>query len=269
MLVTSCLGSRPTSSANRQNNTRLRKCATASGSCPRCCMERARSANREAAAWVTSSGVCCGRSDSGSLITARRMRSASAVLSPPSARSSSVSVVNGRSGVGEVGVDLDPVHVANDERGRILQVFAVVKQLPIGGGEVGVVALVLPAEVFALPDVGPTPIASAQSFGAGLERVPLTACIGLVRRLHAEQATEVDEVLLRGGTLTTGVVAPLGGELGSGEGSGYCHFFSQEGSDRASSLAEGDPLSLRQLPLRGGAGIMVGSSPCEGERGSW
>ena len=125
--------------------------------------------------------------------------------------------VDDGTGVGEVGMDLDPVHVADDERGRILQVLAVVKQLPIGGGEVGVVALVLPTEVSALPDVGPTPVPGAQSFGAGLEGVPLAGRIGLVRRLDAEHAAEVDEVLLRGGTLAPGVVAPLGGEFGCGE----------------------------------------------------
>ena len=85
-------GSRPTSSAKRQNSTRLRKCATASGWWPRSCIERAIPAKLVAAARVTSSGVCRGRSAAGSDITARSTPSASAVRSPPAARSSSVTV---------------------------------------------------------------------------------------------------------------------------------------------------------------------------------
>ena len=87
--VTSRRGSSPTSSAKRQNSTRLRKCATRPGASPRSPIERAISAKRRAASRVTSSGDCAGRSASGSSSTARRMRSASAGAV---ARSSSVSV---------------------------------------------------------------------------------------------------------------------------------------------------------------------------------
>ena len=78
-------------------------------------------------------------------------------------------------GAGEVGVDLDAVHVADDERGRVLEVLAVVEQLAVGGGEVGVRALVLPAEAAAPPDIGPALAAGAGALRAGLEAIRLAA----------------------------------------------------------------------------------------------
>ena len=123
-------------------------------------------------------------------------------------------------GAGEVGVDLDQVHIADDERGRVLEVLAVVEQLAVGGGEVGVRALVLPAEAAAPPDVGPALAAGAGPFRAGLEGIRLAAGVALVGRRHAEQAAEVDEVLLRGRALAPRVVAPLRGEVGGGQGWG-------------------------------------------------
>ena len=85
-------GSSPTSSANRQNSTRLRKCATVTGSPSRSPIDSAIVANRDAASRVTSSGVLAGRSASGARITARSTRSALAVRSPPAPRSPSVTV---------------------------------------------------------------------------------------------------------------------------------------------------------------------------------
>ena len=79
--------------------------------------------------------------------------------------------VDGGTGAGEVGVDLDAVHVADDERGRVRQVLTVVEELAVGGGEVGAVPLVLPAEVPALPDIGPATAPCAEAFHTGLEGV--------------------------------------------------------------------------------------------------
>ena len=121
---------------------------------------------------------------------------------------------HGGPGAGEVGVDLDAVHVANDERGRVLEVLAVVEELLVRGGEVGVRALVLPPEVPALPDVGPALTARTQPLRARLERVGLAGGVGFIGRGHVQQAAEVDEVLLRGGALAARVLAPLGGERG-------------------------------------------------------
>ena len=52
-------------------------------------------------------------------------------------------------------MDLEPVHIAHDQQGRIFQVFAIEQELRIGGLKILMLALVLPAEVAAHPDVGP------------------------------------------------------------------------------------------------------------------
>ena len=132
-------------------------------------------------------------------------------------------LVDAGSSVGEVGVDLDAVHVADDEGGRVFEVFAVVEELAVGGGEVGAVALVLPAEVSALPDVGPALSAGAEALGAGLEGVGLACGVGFSGGLDAEEPAEVEEVFLGGGALAAGVFLPLVGELGGGEGCGLRH----------------------------------------------
>ena len=71
--------------------------------------------------------------------------------------------------VDELRMDDDLVEIADDEEGRVLQVFAVVEDLAVGGVEVGVFALVFPGEVALLPDVGPTLLA-AELLGARLRR---------------------------------------------------------------------------------------------------
>src|ERR1039457_6739663 len=45
-----------------------------------------------------------------------------------------------------IGVDFETIKVANDKQRRVIQVFTVLKQLPIGGLEVFVFALVFPGE---------------------------------------------------------------------------------------------------------------------------
>ena len=132
--------------------------------------------------------------------------------------------MDGGARAGEVGVDLDAVHVADDERGRVLQILAVVEQLAVRRREVGVRALVLPAEVTALPDVGPALPARAQALGARLEGV-VGARGQVVGCPHAEHPAEIDEVLLRRRLLAASALAPLGGELGGPERGGGGHRF--------------------------------------------
>ncbi|MEJ7697875.1 MAG: hypothetical protein WKF78_14980 [Candidatus Limnocylindrales bacterium] len=48
----------------------------------------------------------------------------------------------------------DALDVADDQERRVLEVLAVVEELLVGGLEVGPLALVLPGEEAALPDVG-------------------------------------------------------------------------------------------------------------------
>ena len=119
-------------------------------------------------------------------------------------------------------MDLDAVHVADDERGRVFEVFAVVEQLAVGGGEIGAVALVLPAEVSALPDVGPALTAGAEPFGAGLEGVGLAGGIGFGGGRNAEQPAEVDECSWEEAKSRLALsIRHLIGEVGGGEGCGH------------------------------------------------
>ncbi len=103
--------------------------------------------------------------------------------------------------VGEVGVHLEPVEITDDEQRRTLQCLTVLEELLIRSRQILSLALVLPREVTALPNVG-EPVASADFLGALLEGVPLTARISRVRRGNAEHTAEVDEVLLRGRALS-------------------------------------------------------------------
>ncbi len=112
----------------------------------------------------------------------------------------------------EVRVHFEAVEVADDEEGRVVERLAVVVQLAVGGREVLALALVLPGEVAALPDVGEA-VTSAELLGTLLERVRVAGRIGLVRRRHAEHPAQVDEVLLGGGPLGPLGAGPLGGEL--------------------------------------------------------
>jgi hypothetical protein len=62
--------------------------------------------------------------------------------------------VGDRDGLGEVGVDDDPVQVADDEEGRIGEGIAVEQKLIVGGSQVLVLALLFPAEEVLFPDIG-------------------------------------------------------------------------------------------------------------------
>lgn len=71
---------------------------------------------------------------------------------------------------GEVGVDLESIEVADDEEGRIAEVFAVIVELLVGCLEVLVfltsTLLVLPGEVIPPPDIGES--IAAVDLGDGL-----------------------------------------------------------------------------------------------------
>jgi hypothetical protein len=95
---------------------------------------------------------------------------------------------------GEGGVDDDAFAVANDEQRRVVELQRVVGELLEGGVEVTARLLVLPAEVAALPDIGPA-IAATGFPGAALEAVVL----GITQFFDAEQIAEVTEMLLRPG----------------------------------------------------------------------
>ena len=105
-------------------------------------------------------------------------------------------------------MDDDPQHVGDDEVGRVFEVERVGLQLAQRRVQVLVVALVFPAEAAAPPDIGPA-VAAADFLRAALETVALAFRIVLGRRRLAEQAAEVDEMLLRALPLPQLAVAPL------------------------------------------------------------
>ena len=167
-----------------------------------------------AAASVILAGSKVGRSSSGAAKTARRIARASD--GSGAARSSRVTTfVTGEAG--EVGPDFDCLEVGDDEEGRVLQRVAVTLELEVGGLEVLALALVLPGEEAALPDVGEA-VAAAQLLRALLERVPGAVGVGVGGGGLAQDAAQVDEVGLRRRALGGGDAAPLRGELAGRHG---------------------------------------------------
>ena len=131
-----------------------------------------------------------------------------------------------------VGADAEPPHVRNDQKRRVLKRQGVLTKLVEGGVEIGVTALVLPGEVVALPYVGPA-VAAGVLAGPALEAVMLAGRIGLGRRGLAQEAAQVDEVLLRSGTLLQLRRPPLGDELTRRHGIG------RKGASRPGRLSAG------------------------------
>ena len=72
-------------------------------------------------------------------------------------------------------------------------------------------ALVLPGEVVALPDVCPA-VAAGVLARTPLEAVPLTSGVGVGRLRLIQQLAQVEEVLVRGGALGQRGSAPFGNE---------------------------------------------------------
>jgi hypothetical protein len=122
-----------------------------------------------------------------------------------------------RGEAGEVGPDLDRLEVGDDEEGRVLQRVAVALELEVGGLEVLPLALVLPGEEAALPDVGEA-VAALQLLGPLLEGVPGALGVGVGGSGLTQDAAQVDEVGLRGRALGGRDAAPLGGELAGRQG---------------------------------------------------
>src|SRR6185503_4560213 len=83
---------------------------------------------------------------------------------------------------GEVRMDDDAIHVANDEQGRVFKRLAVLQKLIISGVEVLMLPLVLPSEVSALPHISPA-LAAAVLVRAALESEPFAQRVN-VRRLR-------------------------------------------------------------------------------------
>ena len=179
---------------------------------------------------MTSARVCSGRSSVGVLHDGpeqaeRLRRGAHEIIQREG--------VDDLLGAGEVRVDLKAVEIADHEQRRVLQRLSVLQKLLVGGLKVLVLALVLPAEVVALPDIGKA-VAAVLLLGALLKGVPLARGVSLVGRLDTQHPAQVDEVLLGGSMLVAGRALPLRGELrGTDAVAVHVGFLSGEGKGRA------------------------------------
>jgi hypothetical protein len=109
-------------------------------------------------------------------------------------------------------VDLEAGEIAHDQQRRVAKSLAVSIELRVGGRQVFALALVLPGEVVAHPNVG-EPVATLGLAGALLEGVPLAGRVGVVGRGLAKHPAQVDEMLLRRGPLGPRAPLPLRHEL--------------------------------------------------------
>ena len=114
-----------------------------------------------------------------------------------------------------VSADAEPHHVRNDEKRRVLERQRVLAELGEGRVQVRVLALVLPREAVAFPHVRPA-VATPVLACAALEAVGLACGVGLRWDRLAEQAAQIDEVLLRGRALLQLRRPPLGDEFARG-----------------------------------------------------
>ena len=117
-----------------------------------------------------------------------------------------------RGGVGEVRADDNPFHVAHDHERRVLKCLGIAQELLVGGVEVLVLALVLPAEEALLPDVGKA-VAAGVLLRAALEGEGLAGRVHLYRLRMAQQPTQAQEMLLIARPLGQVHLLPDGNEL--------------------------------------------------------
>lgn len=97
----------------------------------------------------------------------------------------------------EVGMDNELIHIADDEERRILQIVAVEEQLLVRCFQVFVLALVLPPEMLAHPDIGPA-VPAFFLTDAPFKGVPGTLRISLGGLGLSQQFTQIKKVLLAG-----------------------------------------------------------------------
>jgi hypothetical protein len=126
-------------------------------------------------------------------------------------------VVDLGDGVGEVGVNLDPVGVGDDEKRGRAEGLGIAEKLGKGGFQVLALALVFPAEAILAPDIGPA--FTAGSFGdATLEGEPFAFGVGGDGRGDVEEVAEVVEMGLGGGAFLELHLPPFVDEILGGHG---------------------------------------------------
>src|ERR1019366_2908096 len=128
--------------------------------------------------------------------------------------------VDVRAGSGEVCMDFEKVLIADHQQGGILKVFAVIVELKVGGFQVPVLALVLPAEESALPYIG-EPLAAFEGGDVLLKGEGVSSLIGGGGMGLVEDFAKVDEMGLRGGALSKRAGLPAADEFGKGERHGW------------------------------------------------
>jgi len=93
----------------------------------------------------------------------------------------------------KVRVDLEPIEVGDHQQRRVVERLAVVVELPAGRLQVLALALVLPREVAALPDVGEAATA-VELLGPFSKGVGLPRRVRVMGRWLAEHPADVDEL---------------------------------------------------------------------------
>jgi hypothetical protein len=111
-----------------------------------------------------------------------------------------IEAIDARPSVSEVGVDLEAVHITNNKKRWVSELLTVVIKLFVCGVEVFVLALVLPGEVIAEPDVGGA-FPSVNLRDGLLKRVSLTNCVSRCRMRLTKHVAEINEMRLRTATL--------------------------------------------------------------------
>ena len=96
-----------------------------------------------------------------------------------------------------VGVDAEPVHVADDQQRRIVERNGILLELGEGAVEVLLLALIFPSKAFLAPDIRPAFTAAGLRCTL-LESKPFALGVGRDRVFYIEQAADVIEVRLGG-----------------------------------------------------------------------
>ena len=209
MRVNMLPGSRPTSSANMQNTSRLTKCATACGSWPRSRNDCASDAKVSAARSVRACRVSPGRRRSGlregplEFVRASPRRSDSSRANSWVRLTQFVQLVRMRNRAMSETISSGGFSRASAYcRSWAKAAFRLV--LPL--------TLVFPGEVMAFPHIRPA-VTAGVSASTTFEAVVVAGRVGFGRRQLVQQPAEVDEVLLRRRALLQLGGAPLVDEL--------------------------------------------------------
>ena len=208
------------SSAKRQNNRRIRKCAARSGSLPRLRNESASAAKSEAASSVTSAAVRFGPESvwigkqSTENIERRKTAITRRYVLQQILECESIDLLRG---VRKVGVNLKARKVTNYEQGRIFQILAILQELLICNFEIFVLALVFPSKMAALPHVSET-LAASRGRHTLLKSVGLVGVIISRRMRISKGVTKLDKVHLRARAFREFGATPLANKVQQSRG---------------------------------------------------